>query len=406
MTDVVTITLVEQLGRLRARLTEAVKTWSPEAEFARFVFVTAGADVPFESPPMPSDLDAVRLGRAPLLAGIGYRLGGGVQPEVVAAWRSGFDRLKGTNPFPHDRISFAYRPTELLGLALGVVAIHDDGGAGWLRDVIRRRIDEERTSTWPGLLYALAAHEIGLSIPPPTVLGPNADVELPLIAFGRWWACRGDVPDPQNTLLLDQALLTRLTIADVSTTDLLAAALVLQAAEAAVKRRVAWYISSSEAGAAESTGPLGVLISVLRRFHIAVQQLQRRQRQRAPFEVNDEYDVQDLLHSVLKLHFDDVRPEEWTPSYGGHSSRMDFLLKPERIVVEVKMTRSGLGQKEVTQELAIDKDHYRAHPDCETLVCFVYDPDGRCANPAALVSDLSRTDDGFKVFVVVAPVGT
>jgi hypothetical protein len=24
---------------------------------------------------------------------------------------------------------------------------------------------------------------------------------------------------------------------------------------------------------------------------------------------------QDLLHTILKLHFDDIRPEEWTPSY-------------------------------------------------------------------------------------------
>jgi hypothetical protein len=181
---------------------------------------------------------------------------------------------------------------------------------------------------------------------------------------------------------------------------------VLQAAEAAVKRRVAWFVSSSEVGVADSRGSLGVLVTILRRFHIAVQQLQRRYSDRDPFPVNDEYDAQDLLHAVLKLHFEDVRPEEWTPSYGGRSSRMDFLLKAERVVVEVKMTKDRLGQKEVTQQLAIDKEHYRAHPDCETLVCFVYDPENRCPNPAALEADLSRTDDDFRVFVVVAPVGT
>ncbi len=48
--------------------------------------------------------------------------------------------------------------------------------------------------------------------------------------------------------------------------------------------------------------------------------------------------VQDHLHALLRLHFDDVREEEWAPSYGGSRTRMDFLPKRERMVVETKMT--------------------------------------------------------------------
>jgi REase_DpnII-MboI len=87
---------------------------------------------------------------------------------------------------------------------------------------------------------------------------------------------------------------------------------------------------------------------------------------------------------VLKLHFDDVRAEEWTPSYAGNSSRMDFLLKRKRLVVEAKMTRKGLDQKGVANQLIQDRERYRAHPDCKALVCLVYDPLGICANPTAL----------------------
>jgi REase_DpnII-MboI len=61
--------------------------------------------------------------------------------------------------------------------------------------------------------------------------------------------------------------------------------------------------------------------------------------------ITDEYDVQDHLHALLRLHFDDVREEEWTPSYGGARARMDFLLKRERKVVETKMTWAGLEQR-------------------------------------------------------------
>lgn len=69
------------------------------------------------------------------------------------------------------------------------------------------------------------------------------------------------------------------------------------------------------------------------RFHLVVDQLSVRHGGRESLRVNDEYDVQDLLHALLRLEFDDVRPEEHTPSYAGGSARMDFLLKNEQVVV-------------------------------------------------------------------------
>jgi len=136
-----------------------------------------------------------------------------------------------------------------------------------------------------------------------------------------------------------------------------------------------------------------------------VKQLGARHDKRPPFLVKDEYDVQDLLHGLLRLHFDDVRPEEAKPSYAGSSSRMDFLLKSEKVVVEAKMTRKTLGQKEVVTQLTEDAARYRTHPDCQTLVCFVFDPGGFCKNPVALENDVSTDANGFKVKVIVAPHG-
>jgi hypothetical protein len=122
--------------------------------------------------------------------------------------------------------------------------------------------------------------------------------------------------------------------------------------------------------------------------------------------VNDEYDVQDLMHAILRLHFDDVRPEEWTPSYAGKSSRIDFLLPHERMIVEVKMTRRGLGQKEVADELIIDAARYAKAPNVDSLVCFIYDPERRCPNPAALENDLMQNAGPLRVVAVVCPRGT
>jgi hypothetical protein len=138
-------------------------------------------------------------------------------------------------------------------------------------------------------------------------------------------------------------------------------------------------------------------------FHVVVRQLGQRHADRSTLEVNDEYDVQDLVHALLRIFFDDVRAEETTPSYAGGTARMDFLLKRERIVLEIKKTRSGLGAREIGEQLLIDIARYRSHPDCKTLVCFVYDPEDKISNPTGLERDLSGNRDGLDVRVYIRP---
>jgi REase_DpnII-MboI len=145
------------------------------------------------------------------------------------------------------------------------------------------------------------------------------------------------------------------------------------------------------------------VLQLCRRFHVVARQLQTRYAGRSTLVVDDEYDVQDLFGSLLRLDFDDVRKEEWTPSYAGKSARVDFLLKRENIVIEIKKTRASLAAKEVGDQLLIDIGRYKSHPGCSTLVCFVYDPEGRIGNPAELQDDLSRLHDRVSVHVVIAP---
>ena len=144
---------------------------------------------------------------------------------------------------------------------------------------------------------------------------------------------------------------------------------------------------------------------ICNRFHLVARQIKSRHEDRETLVVEDEYDVQDLLHTLLTLEFDDIRSEEWSPSYAGSSSRLDFLLKQEQIVVETKKTRKGLGAKEVGEQLIIDIRKYQSHPDCLTLVCFVYDPEGRIANPRGIENDLSSDNNGLVIKVIISPKG-
>jgi len=143
---------------------------------------------------------------------------------------------------------------------------------------------------------------------------------------------------------------------------------------------------------------------VMESFHNVARQLQNRHNSRETLNINDEYDVQDLLHAILKINYKDIRAEEYTPSYAGSSTRVDFLLKKEKTVIEVKKTRNGLNDREIGNQLILDTQHYKAHPDCKKLICFIYDPENRIQNPRGLEGDLSSiSTDEFKVEIYIRP---
>ena len=119
---------------------------------------------------------------------------------------------------------------------------------------------------------------------------------------------------------------------------------------------------------------LDTILVLCRRFHLFSMQLRRRYGGRDAVSIQDEYDVQDLFHAIFLLPSDDVRAEEVTPSCAGNSSRVDFYLPDARLVVEVKMTRQSLQQRQVADELIKDAARYAAMERVETLVCLVYDP--------------------------------
>jgi hypothetical protein len=96
--------------------------------------------------------------------------------------------------------------------------------------------------------------------------------------------------------------------------------------------------------------------------------------------VNDEYDLQRIVHAVLCLHYLDVRPEKYGPSRAGVHPRLDFLLKEERIAIETKMTRNNLGPRRLGDELAQDILRYRGHDHADAYFALVYDPEKHILN--------------------------
>ena len=61
------------------------------------------------------------------------------------------------------------------------------------------------------------------------------------------------------------------------------------------------------------------------------------------------------------------------------------------------------GKVDLAEQIAADKSHYAARPDAATLVCFIYDPEGRVGNPRGLEADLTTAEPRYRVEVLVAP---
>ncbi len=148
-----------------------------------------------------------------------------------------------------------------------------------------------------------------------------------------------------------------------------------------------------------------VLERLCARFPLVVEQLQLRYDGRSTLRVQDVYDVQDLLRALLTLEHEDVRPVVSTPSYAGGRPRTAFLLKLEQIVVESKVAGDDMGAEELEQQLAVDVQENRQHPECTLLVCFVFDPRRRLAKPHELEDALSGERDGLKVRILISPKG-
>ena len=80
-------------------------------------------------------------------------------------------------------------------------------------------------------------------------------------------------------------------------------------------------------------------------------------------------------------------------------------MKEEKIILEVKIVSESLKEKELHDQLLVDIQHYRAHPDCQRIVCFVYDPKGLLKNPKGIENDLYSNESDFQVVVRIAPQG-
>ena len=406
--DTLTNSFAEQLDRLKGEIQHRWAWPSPSAGMCAYLLHRMNRTLPHVAPDVQSLVDSERMD-APVMATAGFASRMGLQFDVSLEERlnEGFARLGKRDAYPRDRQSFAFRPSEMLGVCLLASHIRSSGdsNATWVRDVLGK-LDAvtKGTNAWGRMTYAIARMEYqggALDLPTEdlrTLRLPELALLYCLVRLGGLIAGAENKQSANTEDRLREDLLRRCLTERVETRESEELSAVYCALDDCLAVAVG-HIDDDPSG----TRKLQLLGRIFERFQRSGLVLGNRHGKRPKIVIKDEYDVQDMLHSLLLAYFEVVIPEEHTPSTGGVPARIDFLLKRERIVVETKMTRKSLGQKEVFDELVADRERYKAHPDADHLVCFVYDPDHRCRQPEVLEQDLLKVDGRPKVTAFVYP---
>jgi hypothetical protein len=149
-----------------------------------------------------------------------------------------------------------------------------------------------------------------------------------------------------------------------------------------------------------------VVRDVLNNFSNAVQKITKiRRSDHSLFLIADEYDVQDILYVILKSIFPNLRDEDPIPKVGAKSTKIDLILREEKILIEVKMIKvKDLNEIHFIEQLKVDFESYHECKWLKKLFCFVYDPYKKThdvANFRDLNGDRIKVGHSFNVELIV-----
>lgn len=147
--------------------------------------------------------------------------------------------------------------------------------------------------------------------------------------------------------------------------------------------------------------------AILNNFSNAIQKIIKDRRKDHPeFKIEDEYDVQDVLYVILKAVFPDLRDEDAIPKVGAKSTKIDLIIREEKILVEVKMIKEkDPNETHFIEQLKVDFESYHECTWLRKLFCFVYDPYKKTrdiSNFNDLNGERTKGNHSFNVEVIVA----
>jgi len=117
-------------------------------------------------------------------------------------------------------------------------------------------------------------------------------------------------------------------------------------------------------------------------------------------KINNEYDVQRILYSLLKPVFPSARLEV-VDDTGNSSIRYDIKIDNFSIAIEAKCSRKSMTERSLEEEISADIVRYK----CENIFFFIYDKEKIIKNTTTFIDVYSRKFDEKNVnTTVIRPV--
>lgn len=118
-----------------------------------------------------------------------------------------------------------------------------------------------------------------------------------------------------------------------------------------------------------------LILQLCKRLPISAKALNRRRSNKTPFEIVDEYDVQDLMQAILRAYFKYSVSEEPISKLAGASSRADFAIQDLGVIIEAKYVHGPNEQDRIGKQFAEDVQSYSQWTHLEHFIYVVYGAD-------------------------------
>lgn len=108
----------------------------------------------------------------------------------------------------------------------------------------------------------------------------------------------------------------------------------------------------------------------------AAKVLANRRKGKTPLEIADEYDAQDILHSIVRAYFKHAVQEEPVKKLANaKSARADFAIEAIGTIVELKYVHGPNDQARIVADLAEDLLLYEQWEHLRDFIYVVYNSD-------------------------------
>jgi hypothetical protein len=116
-----------------------------------------------------------------------------------------------------------------------------------------------------------------------------------------------------------------------------------------------------------------LIVHLCKRVPQAHKPVLHRRAGKPPFNIEDEYDVQDFVHALVRAYLKYSVQEDPIGKIGGvKASRADISIEDIGVLIEAKFVRSPGDQKEIVKQLSEDLVLYTKWGPLKVLVFVVY----------------------------------